>query len=52
MNDDMLVNLQAQAIAGLISVALKHMENGDVEKGKAVLERLYSDLSGETEGLE
>lgn len=45
-------DLFSLAVAGLISVALKHMENGDVEKGKAVLERLYSDLSGETEGLE
>ena len=42
----------AQAIAGLVSVALQHMENGDVEKGKAVLERLYSDLTDETEGFE
>ena len=40
------------AVAGLIEVALKHMENGDVEKGKAVLERLYSHLTDETEGLE
>ena len=40
------------SIAGLVRVALAHMEKGDVEKGKAVLERLYSDLTDETEGLE
>jgi len=39
-------------IAGIIRVALGWIEKGDIEKGKAVLERLYSDLSGETEGLE
>lgn len=40
------------SIAGLVRIALAHIEKGDVEKGKAVLERLYSSLMDETEGLE
>jgi len=45
-------SIREEAIAGLIRVALAQIEKGDIEEGKAVLERLYSDLSGETEGLE
>ena len=52
MKENTLLHLVEQAVAGLVSVALKHMENGDVEKGKAVLERLYSDLTDEMGGLE